>query len=80
MFTHHELEPEKIYGSWLLPVVRSSRRCPRHSLSRAWPEAVRGDRLGFDYALLGLGAILATIIIVIFYGRLTIHKVPMARS
>ena len=77
MFTHHEIEPEKMYGSWLLPVVPPIvASVPAALLSPTWPEAIRGDMLGLAYALLGIGVILAAIIIVIFYSRLTIHKVP----
>ena len=77
MFTHHEIEPEKMYGSWLLPVVPPIvASVPAALLSPTWPDAIRGDMLGLAYALLGIGMILAAIIIVIFYSRLTIHKVP----
>lgn len=77
MFTHHEIAPEKMYGSWLLPVVPPIvASVPAALLSPTWPAAMRGDMLGLAYALLGAGAILAAIIIVIFYSRLTIHKVP----
>ena len=77
MFTHHEVTPEKMYGSWLLPVVPPIvASVPAALLSATWPEAIRGDMLGLAYALLGIGVILAAIIIVIFYSRLTIHKVP----
>ena len=77
MFTHHEVTPEKIYGSWLLPVVPPIvASVPAALLSPTWPEATRGDMLGLAYALFGIGVILAAIIIAIFYARLTIHKVP----
>jgi C4-dicarboxylate transporter/malic acid transport protein len=77
MFTRHELSHEKMYGSWLLPVVPPIvASVPAALLSPTWPEAIRGDMLGLAYALLGVGVILAAIIIVIFYSRLTIHKVP----
>ncbi|GAC1499549.1 MAG: TDT family transporter [Vulcanimicrobiaceae bacterium] len=77
MFTHHEIKAEKMYGSWLLPVVPPIvASVPAALLSPTWPEAIRGDMLGLAYALLGIGVILAAIIVVIFYSRLTIHKVP----
>jgi C4-dicarboxylate transporter/malic acid transport protein len=77
MFTHHELKSEKMYGSWLLPIVPPIvASVPAALLSPTWPDAIRGDMLGLAYALLGTGVILAAIIIVIFYSRLTIHKVP----
>ncbi|GAC1542092.1 MAG: TDT family transporter [Vulcanimicrobiaceae bacterium] len=77
MFTHHELTHEKTFGSWLLPVVPPIvASVPAALLSSTWPEAVRGDMLGLAYALLGIGVILAAIIIVIFYSRLLYMKVP----
>jgi C4-dicarboxylate transporter/malic acid transport protein len=77
MFTHHELELDRMYGSWLLPVVPPIvASVPAALLSATWPTAVRGDMLGLAYALLGAGITLAAIIIVIFYSRLTLHKVP----
>jgi C4-dicarboxylate transporter/malic acid transport protein len=77
MFTHHEIVPEKMYGSWLLPVVPPIvASVPAALLSNSWPAEIRGDMLALAYALLGIGIILAAIVIVIFYSRLTIHKVP----
>jgi C4-dicarboxylate transporter/malic acid transport protein len=77
MFTHHEIAPETMLGSWLLPVVPPIvASVPAALLSSSWPNAVRGDMLAMAYALLGIGVILAAIIIVLFYSRLTIHKVP----
>lgn len=77
MFTEHELSSETMVGSWLLPVVPPIvASVPAALLSATWPQAIRGDMLGLAYALLGVGVILAGIIIVIFYSRLTIHKVP----
>jgi C4-dicarboxylate transporter/malic acid transport protein len=77
MFTHHELSSEKMYGSWLLPVVPPIvASVPAALLSPTWPQVIRGDMLALAYALLGIGVILAAIIVGIFYSRLTIHKVP----
>ena len=77
MFTHHELTQQKTFGSWLLPVVPPIvASVPAALLSATWPQAVRGDMLGLAYALLGIGIILAAIIIVIFYSRLVYDKVP----
>ena len=77
MFTHHELTQEKTFGSWLLPIVPPIvASVPAALLSPTWPEAIRGDMLGLGYALLGVGVILAAIIIVLFYTRLVYHKVP----
>lgn len=77
MFTHHDITSEKMYGSWLLPVVPPIvASVPAALLSSTWPAQIRGDMLGLAYALLGTGTILAAIIIVIFYSRLTLHKVP----
>ncbi len=77
MFTDHEIRSEKMQGSWLLPVVPPIvASVPAALLSPTWPEAIRGDMLALAYALLGIGIVLAAIIIVIFYSRLTIHKVP----
>ena len=79
MFTQHELTTEKTLGSWLLPVVPPIvASVPAALLSATWPPALRGDLLGLAYALLGIGAILAAIIIVIFYSRLLYHNVPDA--
>lgn len=77
MFTDHEISAEKTSGSWLLPVVPPIvASVPAALLNPTWPEAIRGDMLALAYALLGIGVILAAIVIAIFYGRLTIHKVP----
>ena len=77
MFTHHELTAEKAFGSWLLPVVPPIvASVPAALLSPTWPEAVRADVLALAYGLLGIGIILAAIIIVIFYSRLLYSKVP----
>jgi len=77
MFTRHRLTREKTVGSWLLsvvpPIVAS---VPAALLSPTWPAAIRGDMLGLAYALLGLGMILAAILIVLFYGRLVYDNVP----
>jgi len=77
MFTRHELTQQKAFGSWLLPVVPPIvASVPAALLSPTWAPAVRGDLLALAYALLGLGLILAAIIIVIFYSRLVYDKVP----
>jgi len=77
MFTRHELTQQKAFGSWLLPVVPPIvASVPAALLSSTWAPAVRGDLLALAYALLGLGLILAAIIIVIFYSRLVYDKVP----
>ncbi len=77
MFTQHELSSEMMLGSWLLPVVPPIvASVPAALLSPTWPQAIRGDMLALAYALLGIGIILAAMIIAIFYARLTIHKVP----
>ncbi len=77
MFTHHEVTPEKMYASWLLPVVPPIvASVPAALLSSTWPQAIRGDMLAVGYGLLGMGMVLAAIIIVLFYSRLTLHKVP----
>ncbi|GAC1496684.1 MAG: TDT family transporter [Vulcanimicrobiaceae bacterium] len=77
MFTRHELTQQKTFGSWLLPVVPPIvASVPAALLSPTWPAAIRGDMLALAYALLGIGIILAAIIIVIFYSRLVYDKVP----
>jgi C4-dicarboxylate transporter/malic acid transport protein len=77
MFTNHELSSDEMYGSWLLPVVPPIvASVPAALLSPTWPRVIRGDMLALAYALLGIGVILAAIIVVIFYSRLTLHKVP----
>ena len=79
MFTHHDLVPERTYGTWLLPVVPPIvASVPAALLSPTWPQALRGSMLGMAYALLGLGVVLAAIVIVIFYMRLLFHKIPEA--
>jgi C4-dicarboxylate transporter/malic acid transport protein len=76
-FTRYELSVDKALGSWLLPVVPPIvASVPAALLIPTVPVAFRGDLLGFAYALLGTGLILAAIVIVIFYGRLVFHKVP----
>ena len=77
MFTRHEITQQKTFGSWLLPVVPPIvASVPAALLSPTWPKAIRGDMLALAYALLGVGIILAAIIVVIFYSRLVYHKVP----
>jgi C4-dicarboxylate transporter/malic acid transport protein len=79
MFTLHELVPERAYGSWLLPVVPPIvASVPAALLLTSWPVALQSSMLGIAYALLGLGAALAAIIIVVFYTRLLFHKLPEA--
>jgi C4-dicarboxylate transporter/malic acid transport protein len=79
MFTLHELVPERAYGSWLLPVVPPIvASVPAALLLASWPVALRSSMLGIAYALLGLGAALAAIIIVVFYTRLLFQKLPEA--
>ena len=77
MFTRHELNQERAFGSWLLPVVPPIvASVPAALLSPTWPEPLLASMLGMAYALLGLGIALAAIIIVVFYTRLLFHKVP----
>lgn len=77
MFTQHELTPEKTAGSWLLPIVPPIvASVPAALLATSWPPALRTDMLAFAYALLGVGVILAAIVIVLFYSRLVYQKVP----
>ncbi|GAC1539499.1 MAG: TDT family transporter [Candidatus Velthaea sp.] len=79
MFTAHEHSTDRTFGSWLLPIVPPIvASVPAAILSPTWPAALRGDMLGIAYGLLGIGVILAAIIIVLFYGRLVYHKVPAA--
>jgi C4-dicarboxylate transporter/malic acid transport protein len=77
MFTSHELTLEGAHGAWLLPVVPPIvASVPAALLSPTWPEALRPSMLALAYALLGIGVILAAILIVVFYLRLLLHKVP----
>jgi len=77
MFTTHELSLENTYGSWLLPVVPPIvASVPAALLLHTWPLAVQGSMLAVAYALLGIGVLLAAILIVIFYSRLLYGKVP----
>lgn len=77
MFTRHALTQERAFGSWLLPVVPPIvASVPAALLSPTWPEALRASMLAMAYAMLGLGIVLAAIIIVVFYTRLLFHKVP----
>ena len=66
-----------MFGSWLLPVVPPIvASVPAALLATTWPPGLRADMLAFAYALLGIGIILAAIIIVLFYSRLVYEKVP----
>ena len=77
MFTLHDLSPGDAHGGWLLPVVPPIvASVPAALLATTWPESVRSSMLAFAYALLGIGVSLAAILIVVFYGRLLVHKVP----
>jgi C4-dicarboxylate transporter/malic acid transport protein len=77
LITTHELTLEQINGTWLLsvvaPIVAS---VPAALLSPFWPAALRGTMLGLAYALLGIGILLAALVIAIFFLRLIVHKVP----
>ena len=77
MFTKHDVSIETTYGSWLLPVVPPIvASVPAALLAETWPLALRSSILAAAYALLGIGIILAAILIVIFYSRLLYTKVP----
>jgi C4-dicarboxylate transporter/malic acid transport protein len=77
MFTAHELSLENTYGSWLLPVVPPIvASVPAALLLHTWPLALQSSMLAIAYALLGIGVLLAAILIVIFYSRLLYGKVP----
>jgi C4-dicarboxylate transporter/malic acid transport protein len=77
MFTTHDLSLENTYGSWLLPVVPPIvASVPAALLLHDWPLALQGSMLAVTYALLGIGVLLAAILIVIFYSRLLYGKVP----
>jgi hypothetical protein len=79
MFTRHELTPDKTAGSWLLPIVPPIvASVPAALLATTWPLALQTDMLVFAYALLGIGVILAAIVIVLFYSRLVYQKIPAA--
>jgi len=51
---------------------------PAALLSPTWPVPWQTTMLGGAYALLGIGVLLAAILIVIFYSRLLFHKLPDA--
>ncbi|MGD1065827.1 MAG: C4-dicarboxylate ABC transporter, partial [Vulcanimicrobiaceae bacterium] len=77
MIVHHELAPQRAYGSWLLPVVPPIvASVPAALLAQTWPLAARTSILAFAYALLGLGIGLAALVIAVFYARLLFHKMP----
>jgi C4-dicarboxylate transporter/malic acid transport protein len=79
LFTAHTLALENVNGTWLLavvaPIVAS---VPAALLSPFWPAGLRGTMLGLAYALLGLGVLLAALMIAAFFLRLIVHKVPAA--
>ncbi len=77
MFTQHELTTKGTYGSWLLPVVPPIvASVPAALLLPTWPHAIAGSMLALAYGLLGIGVVLAGILIVIFYSRLLFDNVP----
>ena len=77
MFTKHDVSIEGTYGSWLLPVVPPIvASVPAAMLVPTWPAAMQGSMLAIAYALLGIGVLLAAILIVIFYSRLLYKNVP----
>ncbi|GHO91146.1 C4-dicarboxylate ABC transporter [Reticulibacter mediterranei] len=77
MFTHYELSAEHTYGNWLLPVAPLiGAAVPGSLLIPYWPDALHKEMLVLNYALLGTGMMLAAIVIVLFYSRLTYHNVP----
>lgn len=77
MFTSHTLTAETTYGNWLLPVVPPIvASVPGALLATHWPEGWGSGFLALTYALWGMGIALAAIIIVLFYSRLTYHKIP----
>jgi C4-dicarboxylate transporter/malic acid transport protein len=79
LFTAHALTLENVNGTWLLavvpPIVAS---VPAALLSPSWPAEMRGTMLGLAYAMLGLGVLLAALMIAAFFLRLIVHKVPAA--
>jgi C4-dicarboxylate transporter/malic acid transport protein len=79
LITTHDLTLDHVNGTWLLavvpPIVAS---VPAALLSPFWPAALRGTMLGLAYALLGLGVLLAALVIGVFFLRLVLHKVPAA--
>lgn len=77
MFTHHNLNAEQTYGSWLLPVVPLiGAAVPSAMLVEYWPTSMHLEILVLNYVLWGTGVVLAVMMIVLFYSRLVYHKVP----
>jgi tellurite resistance protein TehA-like permease len=77
LITTHELALEQVNGTWLLsvvaPIVAS---VPAALLSPFWPAELRGTMLGIAYALLGIGVLLAALMIGVFFLRMIVHTVP----
>jgi tellurite resistance protein TehA-like permease len=68
MFTHHHLNAEQTYGSWLLPVVPLiGAAVPSAMLVEYWPTSMHLEILVLNYVLWGTGVVLAVMMIVLFY-------------
>jgi C4-dicarboxylate transporter/malic acid transport protein len=78
MFTRHELSTEMTVGTWLLPVVAPLvASVPGALLVPYWPLGWRVSLLAVNYGLWGTGTVLAALVVVLLYGRLTYDKVPV---
>jgi C4-dicarboxylate transporter/malic acid transport protein len=77
MFTRHKITVESTYGSFLVPIAPIiGASIPASLLASFWPEPLQVEIMLLSFILWGSGITLAGIIIVLFYARLTYHKVP----
>jgi tellurite resistance protein TehA-like permease len=81
LMTEHDLSLDRITGTFLLPVVPPIvAPVPLTLLLPTWPPGVRSSMLAFGYALLGVGLLLAALVIAVFFLRLLMHRVPKAAA
>jgi tellurite resistance protein TehA-like permease len=77
MITEHELRPEGVLGTWVLPVVPPVvAAVPAALLLPTFPAALRPSILVVAYAMLSIGLALTVLKIAVYYARLLFHKVP----
>lgn len=77
MVTEHDLRPDEVLGTWVLPVVPPVvAALPAALLLPTFPAPLRPSILVAAYALLSVGCALTALTIAIYYARLLFHKIP----
>jgi tellurite resistance protein TehA-like permease len=77
MVTEHDLRPDGVLGTWVLPVVPPVvAAVPAALLLPTFPAPLRPSILVVAYALLSVGFALTALKIAVYYARLLFHKIP----